>query len=292
MAEEPIAWVDTHIHLFNRAKLTYSWLETVGEPWTGMLGDYRPLADRGDYTLDDYLAEAAPTRVAKIVHAEAAFGSDPAAEPTWLQSLADLGRIPIAVVGHAQLDAPDVAETLDRQCANASFRGVRMMGGAAAAESPALRTGFAELARRGLCFEEPFAQESLAGLSILARDFPDARIVIGHCGMPMRRDAEGLAAWRAAMRQLAQFGNVQCKISGLRMTDHDWTYESMRTVVETVIELFGTGRCFFGSNWPVDSLYRGSFADLVDVYRRIIAPYSRDEQEGLLNGNASRFYRF
>ena len=63
-------------------------------------------------------------------------------------------------------------------------------------------------------------------------------------------------------------------------------------LVETVIELFGTGRCFFGSNWPVDSLYRGSFADLVDVYRRIIAPYSRDEQEALLNGNASRFYRF
>ncbi|ETI65817.1 hypothetical protein C100_00410 [Sphingobium sp. C100] len=291
MAGTSSGWVDTHVHFFNRKALTYSWLETIGEPWTGILGDYRPIT-LNDYTLDDYLAEALPSRVTKIVHAEAAFGSDPAMESAWIQSLADRGDIPIAIVGHAALDAPEVAATLDRQGENAGFRGIRMLWGAGGADSPSLRAGFKLLVDRDLCFEDPFAWENLTGVSALAGAFPTARIVVGHCGMPMKRDPEGLAAWRGAMRRLGQYDNIYCKISGVHMTDHHWTYQSVKDTVETVIETFGCNRCFFGSNWPVDSLYGGTLKDLVDDYRRIIAPYSQDEQDAMLSGNASRFYRF
>lgn len=205
-----------------------------------------------------------PSGVTKLVHAEAAFGSDPAAESAWLQGLADLGRIPIAIIGHADLGAPDAAATLDRQCENANFRGIRMLWGSAGAESPSLRAGFKALVDRELCFEEPFAWENVEGLSALAGAFPAGRIVAGHCGMPMKRDAEGLAAWRAAMRLLGQYDNVYCKISGVHMTDHHWTFDSVKAIVETCIEIFGPGRCFFGSNWPVDSLYGVTFVDLID----------------------------
>ncbi|WP_065382870.1 amidohydrolase [Hyphomonas sp. ND6WE1B] len=291
MESNSSGWVDTHVHFFNRKGLTYSWLETIGEPWTGILGDYSPLAERGDYTLDQYLAEALPSGVTKIVHAEAAFGSDPAAESAWLQSLANLGKIPIAIVGHAALGEPDVEATLDMQMENANFRGVRMLWGAGGAESPSVMAGFRALVDRDLCFEEPFAWENLDGLSKFAKAFPGAKIVIGHCGMPMKRDPESLASWKAAMTQLSEYEGVYCKISGVHMTDHNWTFESVREIVETCIETFGPARCFFGSNWPVDSLYGGSLVELVDDYRTIIRGYSASEQEAMMSGNASRFYR-
>lgn len=291
MQENDAGWVDTHVHFFNRKKLTYSWLETIGEPWTGILGDYAPLAQRGDYTLDEYLAEALPSGVTKIVHAEAAFGSDPAEESAWLQSLADLGKIPIAIIGHAALDQDDVEETLDQQMQNANFRGIRMLWGAGGADSANVMAGFKALVDRDLCFEEPFAWENLAGITKFARAFPEGRIVVGHCGMPMKRDPESWSSWRKAMAELGALENVYCKISGVHMTDHSWTFDSVKRLVETCIELFTPNRCFFGSNWPVDSLYGGTFVDLINDYRRIIAPYSSSEQAAMLSGNASRFFR-
>ena len=62
--------------------------------------------------------------------------------------------------------------------------------------------------------------------------------------------------WQQGLQKLAQLPNFHCKISGLGMFDHDWTTDSLRPVVETVIEIFGPERCMFGSNFPVDKLHR------------------------------------
>ncbi|MGC4252713.1 MAG: amidohydrolase family protein [Sphingobium sp.] len=291
MAQEQLAWIDTHFHLFNRKELTYSWLEKVIEPWSDIMGDYTPLIERGDYMLEDYLAEARPTNVVKLVHADAAFGSRPEDETRWLQKVADAASIPLYIVGHADLSAPDAPEILDRQCESPNFRGIRMLWGAAQADSDVFRAGFRHLVDLDLCFEEPMALENTDRFGRLAKDFPTARIMLGHCGMPMRRDKHYLDNWRASLQQLAPYDNIYCKLSGLHMTDHDWTFESMRVVVETVIDILGPDRCFFASNWPVDSLYGGTFSDLVNDYRRIIESYSMDEQKALLRGNAERFYR-
>ncbi len=291
MASDQPGWVDTHFHLFNRQKLTYSWLEEIGEPWTGILGDYTPLAEMGDYLLEDYLADALPTNVVKLVHAEAAFGSPPEAETRWLQQVADTASIPFYIVGHTDLGLPDASATLDQQCESPNFRGIRMLWGSAQAETGAFRTSFAHLVKLGLCFEDPMGLAETDKLGQLAKDFPDARIMLGHCGMPMQHDRESLDNWRASLKKLAPYGNIYSKLSGVHMINHNWTFESVKDIIETVIEILGPDRCFFGSNWPVDSLYGGTMLDLVNDYRRIIAPYSQAEQEALLSGNASRFYR-
>lgn len=277
-------WTDTHVHFFHRKELSYGWLATVGEPWTGILGDYTPV------TLDGFLSGALPSGVTKIVHAEAAFGSDPAAESDWPQRLADLGKIPIAIVGHAALGDKDVETILDRQMENANFRGVRMLWGADGADTPPVLTGFKALVDRDLCFEDPFACENREGIAKFARASP-RKIVVGHCCMLMKSDPESWASWRAAMQELGAFDNVYCKISGVHMTDHRWTVDCVRVLVDASIELFGPERCFFGSNWAVDPLYGGTLVDLMDNYRRIITSYSLDEQAAMLSCNASRFYR-
>ena len=92
------------------------------------------------------------------------------------------------------------------------------------------------------------------------------------------------------MATLAEAPNVACKISGLGMTDHSWTTESIRPWVLACIEVFGVERCMFGSNWPVDSLY-SSYRTMLDAYREITADFSAEERAALFQTNAERYYR-
>jgi predicted TIM-barrel fold metal-dependent hydrolase len=96
--------------------------------------------------------------------------------------------------------------------------------------------------------------------------------------------------WREGMRDAAGAPNVVCKISGLGMCDNAWTVDSIRPWVLECVEAFGTDRSFFGSNWPVDSLY-SSYGDVVDAYEQIVADFSQDEQEALFSKNAERVFR-
>ena len=83
--------------------------------------------------------------------------------------------------------------------------------------------------------------------------------------------------------------NTVCKISGLGMSDNDWTVDSIRPFVLHCIESFGVDRCIFGTNWPVDSLFSG-YDDIVDAYTEIISDFSEDEQIAMFSRNAELLY--
>jgi predicted TIM-barrel fold metal-dependent hydrolase len=92
------------------------------------------------------------------------------------------------------------------------------------------------------------------------------------------------------MRTRARSENVAVKISGLGMFDHNWTAESVRPFIDETIEIFGPGRCMFGSNFPVDRLY-SSYERYVSTFREAIAGYPPEEQRLMLHDNAVNFYR-
>jgi predicted TIM-barrel fold metal-dependent hydrolase len=68
-----------------------------------------------------------------------------------------------------------------------------------------------------------------------------------------------------------------------------WTAEANRTVVLTLIELFGVPRCMFASNFPVDGLC-GSFDEIFGGFEAIVADLSPDEQDALFRRNAIGHY--
>ena len=57
-----------------------------------------------------------------------------------------------------------------------------------------------------------------------------------------------------------------------------------------VIELFGTRRAMFASNYPVDSL-RASFDAIYSGFDEITRGFSDAERRGLFHDNAVRIYR-
>ena len=113
---------------------------------------------------------------------------------------------------------------------------------------------------------------------------------IDHAGFPRERTNDYFENWKRGMRTIAGAENAVMKISGLAMCDNNWTVESIRPWVLASIEIFGVDRSFFGTNWPVDSLY-SSFGDVVDAYDEITTDFTAHERTALFSGNAERIFR-
>jgi predicted TIM-barrel fold metal-dependent hydrolase len=174
---------------------------------------------------------------------------------------------------------------------------------------PAFRAGLAEVAAAGLSYDVWLLAPQLPELVDMAGALPQLPIICDHVGTPLgiaryrgRRD-EGFAEWAASIRALAACPNVVMKLGGLAMpfagfdsfmADPMATADALaaqwRPWIETCIEAFGTERCMFESNFPVD---RGTcdYATLWNAFKRIAAGASEAEKTALFSGTAARVYR-
>jgi predicted TIM-barrel fold metal-dependent hydrolase len=293
-----MAIIDPHHHLWDLKKIHYPWLEE--EDKTTFFGSYEPLAK--NYTVDDYLADTRNQELEQSVHLQAECDpDDPVAETRWLAGLADQCGFPSAIVAYADFSREDIQLVLEQHCAFDRVRGIRQILNYH--HDPALTyTGhnllqdenwcrnFSLLSRYNLSFELQLYYQQMKQAAALAAGNDNIQFILNHAGMPVERDEAGIAGWRAGMRTLAACDNVVVKISGLGMTDPQWTTESIRPFVLQTIDLFGVGRCMFASNFPVDSLF-SDYDTLYAAYRTITTDFSTAEQALLFHNNAARYYR-
>ncbi len=174
---------------------------------------------------------------------------------------------------------------------------------------PAFRAGFAQLAPLGLSFDAWMYHTQLAELRDLADAFPETPIVLNHLGGAIGigpyegRRRHVLAAWGAALRELAHCPNVHLKIGGLGMRLFGFGMherprppsslelaEAWRPMVEAAVEAFGAARCMFESNFPVDKAGFG-YGVLWNAFKRLTAGWSATERRQLFHDTAARFYR-
>ena len=127
-------------------------------------------------------------------------------------------------------------------------------------------------------------------LTDLAATYPNIPIVLDHAGIPKIRNEEYFKNWKKGMKTVSESDNIICKISGLAMGDHNWTVESIKPYVETCIELFGTSRIIFASNWPVDGLW-SDYSKVITAYKDLTKLLSKSEREAFFFKNAESLYR-
>ena len=291
--------VDPHVHLWDLQHIRYPWL-------TGPFDSDNPNgsveAIAVDYPLDAYLADAGSWDVRGIVHIDA--GADPAdalKETQWLQVMADTRGMQTGIVAFAALDDPQVENLLAAHVEHANVRGIRHIinwhPDPARSYSPADVTttsawmrGFGLLKKFGLSFDLQAYPGQFAHLAALIAKHPDTQLILNHTGMALPGDPDGWDVWRRGMAALAALPNVAVKISGMGFTWRPWTVELARSYVLETIDLFGTDRAMFASNFPTDKLF-GSFDRHFDAYDAITADFSADERVALFGGNANRIYR-
>ena len=70
----------------------------------------------------------------------------------------------------------------------------------------------------------------------------------------------------------------------------DWTPSDLKPFVHRTIDIFGTERVMYGSDWPV-SLLAGSYGAVKAALEEALPPLSPEELTNVFGGNAIRFYR-
>lgn len=290
--------VDAHHHFWDPVSHYYPWLCDEGRP-AHRYGDH--LAICRPYLAADYLRDTAAFDLAGSVYVEAEWDPrDPIGEMRYIESLRHQGGLPTAAVAQAWLDRPDAERTLEQLSAFEFVRGIRHKPRANALPGDTQpggmmdsewRRGYALLAASGLHFELQTPWWHLHEAEQLARDFPGIDIIINHTGMPPPdRGIEGMAGWRRAMSGIAQCPNVFVKISGIGQAGGRWSIDANRAVVRDTIAIFGTDRCMFGSNYPVDSLC-ASFEDIFEGFAAMVTDLSLQDRCKLFHDNAARLYK-
>ena len=294
--------IDAHHHLWdpvsNRSGIGYHWLRDIGAPKP--FGDPTPI--QRDYLLDEFRSESEHELIGSVhVQVDGAL-PDPVAETRWLDALANEHGLPSAVVALADLSQDDAPAVIERHlAASTRLRGIRHIVARTEGRSdisfaptewlddPLWRRNFARLAEYGLSFDLQLHPAQMERAADLLSENEDVPVVIDHAGSPHDRSAKGLDAWHGGMARLAALPHVDCKLSGLGMFDGDWTADTMRPVIDGVLDLFGPERTMFGSNFPVDKLF-GSYDRIVNAIMSVIDARGEDA-DAVFRRTASRAYR-
>jgi len=264
--------------------------------WTA---DYAWLADpalariRRDYTVADLRAALRGTGVERTVLVEAGRGDD--AETTEFLALADATPEIAGVVGWASLTDPDLTGTIARHRAGPGGRllvGIRDQVQAepdAHLDRPDVRAGLAAVAAAGLVNEVVVRAPQLPSVARAAAALPDSTFVLDHLGKPrVAAGTAGLREWLEWVAPVAARPNVVAKLSGLVAEADwaDWTRDDLRPFVRAAVELFGTDRLMFGSDWPVCEVAAG-YAEVKDAMTEALGGAPDD----VFAGTATRTYR-
>jgi L-fuconolactonase len=270
--------IDAHVHFWDPARGDYGWL---GSHLPGLNRRFAP-ADLHPLLLENgvdgvVLVQAAPTT----------------AETDYLLELSAEGWI-LAVIGWIDLDSADAAEEVARRTRGPKLAGVRPMLQDLADPrwilDPRRESALLALEGGAVNFDALIRPLHLPVIAELAARYPGLPIVIDHAAKPVVGKTID-AAWREAMRRVAAYPNVTCKLSGLMTELASATGTAMIPFyVGELLDAFGSERLIWGSDWPVLT-QAASYAQWHEISERSLAGLGRQAREQVLGGNAARVYR-
>lgn len=278
-SESGVDRIDAHQHFWRFDPVVHGFID---ESMPVLRRDYLPehllpeLARRG---IDGSIAVQAPETLE---------------ETRFLLDLASKHDFIRGVVGWVDLRAPNLDEVLTELSARPRFVGVRHILQSAPDvlfNDPAFWAGVERLARHQLSYDVLVYERQLELVLPRLAELPEVTFVLDHVGKPKLRQPD-VSAFLRSLAPIARLPNVTCKLSGL-VTEASWTSwsaEDLRPVLDGALELFGTERLIFGSDWPVCLLaasYREVHAALDDYFHS----FSAGERDAVFGGNALRAYR-
>lgn len=216
-------------------------------------------------------------------------------ETRWLLQLADNYPWIKGVVGWVDLCSPEIDEQLADLSLNKKLVGVRHVIHDEADDHFMLRddfrNGISTLEKYGLTYDLLLFPKHLKIAAALVEEFPEQPFVIDHISKPLIRQGV-LEPWKTDIRLLAQYPNVNCKLSGM-VTEavwNNWNQETFEPYLDIVFEAFGTDRLMIGSDWPV-SLLGGSYMEIMAIVKNYFEKLDTVIQDKILGENCSRFYK-
>jgi L-fuconolactonase len=216
-------------------------------------------------------------------------------ETRWLLELADSSPWILGVVGWVDLRSPDVRSQLKVLARNPKLVGVRHIVQSEPDDrfllQPDFLRGISALEEFDLAYDILIYTKHLPVAADFVRRFPRQRFVLDHLAKPPIKSGD-IDLWAPQIRRLAEFPNLFCKLSGL-VTEADWQHweaEQIIPFLDVAFEAFGPDRLMIGSDWPV-CLVATSYARWAAVVKNYLLEQTPECREGVLGGNAQRFWR-
>ena len=271
--------IDAHCHFWKYDKVTYDWIDKTMKPLQ-----------------QDYLPEtmALPLHRNNVQGVVAVQATQSELETHFLVELAHTHPAIKGVVGWIDLQADNIAERLQYFSQYPVIKGYRHV-----VQGEPLDFLARENFRRGVAALLPynytydiliFHHQLQPAIDFVKALSPDQRFVIDHCAKPdIRR--KNIDEWKRLMKEIAQFPNVHCKLSGLFTEANwkEWSSKDFYPYLDVVFEAFGPDRLLFGSDWPV-MLLSGSYVQWKSLLEKYMEGYSPDDRDKVFGTNAIHFY--
>ena len=275
--------IDSHVHVWDPARLNYTWLANNPELNRAYLPHELP------HTSDN-------TRGAVFVQADCS-ADQGLREVDWAGGFAADWPALAAIVAFAPIAHGDgVARYLEGLAERPLVRGVRQLfqdRDESFILAPQTLAGARRAARGGFTFDACARFPQLSALAHFAAQVPELPIVVDHMGKPPIADGP-LGSWSGAMRKLAELPNVVVKLSGAGAEASDELPVSQQALpfLQETLHIFGPERCMIGSDWPVSLKGQDAYQEWLDlVMEGALAGASHTERESVASATATRFYR-
>jgi L-fuconolactonase len=273
---------DSHVHFWDPEVLQYRWLDEVP-------------ALRHRFGIHEFTEATEGFEVETIIFVQADCAADQGeAEVEWVKKLAAGEPRLRGVVAFAPIEVPGEAErAIARWKDEPLVRGVRRLlqsEGPGFCENSSFRNGVRLLVGTGLRFDLCCRAHQLPEVTQLVEACPGVGFVLDHFGKP---DLCGgsVTRWKEDIRRLASAGDVVCKLSGL-VTEADhvhWTREDLQPWVDAALDVFGTDRLLFGSDWPVCTL-ASSYQRWVKAALHCFSGLGVKDRDAIFRSNALQVY--
>jgi L-fuconolactonase len=276
--------VDSHLHLWDPGLMRYPWLDHV------------PSLNR-PFLLEDFRKHCGPVVVEAMVfvQCEAEFSAF-AREADWVAEQARVDPRIQALVAWAPLEkGPAVSAELERLQRHNFLRGIRRIIQFESDLNFCLRPDFIEGVRTlkdfNLSFDICIDHRHCANVLKFVEQLPEVLMILDHIGKPAIREGR-FQPWADALRELASFPNVACKISGVATeADHGrWTPDELNRYIDVAVEAFGFDRALFAGDWPV-ATQAIRYPDWIALLDRRLAGVSLEDRRKFFRDNAIRLYR-
>lgn len=292
-----VSVIDSHFHIWRRDDLP--WLNGPMVP--RIFGPYEPI--RRDYPIEEYLGELKGLDVAKAVYVQTNWAkTDFEKEVAWVSDTAEETGWPHAIVGYADMTVDDIRPQLDRLKKYPLLRGVRMQlhwhevpeyrfaPGPDHVLDPVVRKNVARLRDYGYSFDlQLFPAQMRDGAELVAEN-PDTDFILTHCGMLVDDKPETVAAWKAGLSHFAKLPNLYAKLSGLGTFGHRNDPALISLIVDSGIEILGSDRLTFGSNFPIEKLW-ATYADVLAAHKAAVGKHGAKAVADVFHDTAARVYR-
>ncbi len=270
--------IDSHQHFWRLKRGDYDWLtKDIG----AIYRDFNP-------------CDLKPILKANGIDATILIqATDTEEETEFMLSLADENDWIKGVVGWVNMQSDISCEKINKFAEHPKFVGIRpmiqdikddnwMMGEEI---KPAIQT----LIELNLTFDALLLPKHLEIFKQFIARYPDLKIAIDHCAKPDIKN-NVFQPWADQMAEIAQHKQIYCKLSGI-VTEaaDDWTIDDIKPYIEHILNIFGTERVIFGSDWPVINI-SSDYQEWLTICKKLTAKMTEDEKTNIFAKNASVFY--